>query len=57
MFDDFFTTKAGGMDMGLSISNSIVKAHGGRLWVASDSGGSTVHFTVPVSTGDTDNHA
>ena len=57
MFDAFFTTKAGGMGMGMSISNSIVKAHGGRLWVTSDSGGSTVHFTVPVSTGDTDDHA
>ena len=49
IFDPFYTTKPGGLGMGLSICRSIIEAHAGRLWVtASPSGGATFHFTVPA---------
>ena len=48
IFDAFYTTKAGGMGMGLSISRSILEAHGGRLWAAAKDGPGTIfHFTLP----------
>jgi signal transduction histidine kinase len=48
IFDSFYTTKTGGMGMGLSISRSILQSHGGRLWaVAKDAPGTMFHFTVP----------
>jgi PAS domain S-box-containing protein len=48
VFDSFYTTKPGGMGMGLSISRSILHAHAGRLWAVSKNGlGTTFHFTVP----------
>jgi len=48
IFDSFYTTKPGGMGMGLSISRSILQAHGGRLWAtANDGRGTSFHFTLP----------
>ena len=48
IFDSFYTTKPGGMGMGLSISRSILQAHGGRLWATAKGGaGSIFYFTLP----------
>lgn len=49
VFDAFYTTKAQGTGMGLSISRSIVESHGGRLWASPNPGaGVTFQFTLPV---------
>ncbi|MFL9930238.1 AAA family ATPase [Paraburkholderia sp. RL18-103-BIB-C] len=49
LFETFYTTKASGMGMGLTICRSIIEAHGGRLWASTNEPrGAAFHFTLPV---------
>ncbi|UVF22196.1 AAA family ATPase (plasmid) [Microvirga terrae] len=48
VFEAFYTTKASGMGMGLSICRSIIEAHGGRLWASpNEPRGARLQFTLP----------
>ena len=59
LFQPFVTTKRHGMGVGLSISRTIVEAHGGQIWVEQNPlGGTIFRFTLPtVSNGDIDSAA
>jgi PAS domain S-box-containing protein len=48
LFEPFFSTKAGGMGLGMAVSRRIVEAHGGLIWVApADGGGTAVSTLLP----------
>ncbi|WP_371856913.1 ATP-binding protein [Pseudomonas sp. R9(2017)] len=51
LFEAFYTTKATGMGIGLSISRSIIERHNGELWATLNDGpGATFHFSIPLPT-------
>jgi PAS domain S-box-containing protein len=51
LFDAFYTTKSGGMGIGLFVSRSIVERHQGRLWAEpNDGSGATFSFSIPFQT-------
>jgi signal transduction histidine kinase len=53
LFEPFLTTKSDGLGLGLSISRTIVAAHGGRLWGENNpDGGATLHCVLPVTVAD-----
>ena len=50
IFDAFYSTKPGGLGMGLNIVRSIVCSHEGRVWAESESsGGTAVHLSIPIT--------
>jgi len=55
LFESFYTTKANGLGLGLSIARSIVRAHGGRIQSENNAGGgATFVVAIPAERGDSD---
>jgi PAS domain S-box-containing protein len=56
LFDAFYTTKSGGMGIGLFVSRSIIEKHQGRLWAETnaDGPGATFSFSIPCQPGTLD---
>jgi two-component system sensor kinase FixL len=53
IFEAYHTTKPQGLGLGLSLSRSIIVAHGGRMWAENQAnGGAVFHFTLPEWTGN-----
>ena len=53
LFEAFYTTKSGGMGIGLSVSRSIIESHNGRLWAEPNNGpGATFSFSIPAYPGE-----
>ncbi len=50
VFEPFYTTKSGGLGMGLPISRTIIEAHGGKLWAEQASGGRGLTFRFTLQT-------
>ena len=49
VFEPFFTSKAEGMGMGLSIARTIMEAHNGRIWAENQPGGASFRIKLPIS--------
>ena len=49
LFEAFFSTKSGGLGMGLTISRSIIEMHGGKIWASNnEETGATMRFALPA---------
>jgi two-component system sensor kinase FixL len=59
LFSPFHSTKLDGMGIGLSISRTIVEAHGGKIWAEDRPGGAVFRFTLPCAHApdESDRHA
>jgi C4-dicarboxylate-specific signal transduction histidine kinase len=49
IFDSFYTTKPGGVGIGLAVSRSIIEAHNGSMWATPRAGGARIGFSLPLA--------